>query len=267
MLKDSKINNHCNIKECGSGYLLLSLCVMNKKEKESLYSWGKDECDILRFSKKNIITKTNNHNMSLGEYYSFGNKGSYDNGNVNNSSVGQYANKKYKNKYRQQSSDINDVVMHQCTSMELGKGIATMFLILPQLTEHLSPIVNTASKIQDKIGDINLVKCPGYNNGCWQSQVCINACTRVFHTEKDCTYTIINVPNQDNIEKKEKQTKYNFLFMIKPKCYIGLNLQVGTTLLFSGYLLTHRQHCSTSPNEMDVSSIWHRMEPKNYLII
>ena len=237
--------------DCGSGMLLLCFCAVNHEESNSLNKWGMEECKILTACKKNIITKKNNHNMSLGEYFSFGNKGSFDN-EINNSSVGQYKNKKYKNDSRQHVTDWISKKMHEQISHQLEKAIATMLNILPTLRQHISPIVDTASKIQQEDGDVNLKKCPGYQSGCWQSQVCINACTRRFHTENDCTYTIITVPNQVNTSKSSDSIpQFDFLYMIKPKCYVGIDMKIGTTFLFSGYMLTHRQHCYPPPESND----------------
>ena len=57
------------------------------------------------------------------------------------------------------------------------------------------------------------------------------------------TIVHISVPNQNS----ENSCKYQFLIMVKPKCYIGIPYDIGMTLLFSGQLLTHRQHCHPIP--------------------
>ena len=65
----------------------------------------------------------------------------------------------------------------------------------------IDSVFSITYKLQEKYGSICLegVKSSGY--GLWQSSVCINAQTGIFHTEKDSTYTVITVPSQ---KKKTK---------------------------------------------------------------
>ena len=50
-------------------------------------------------------------------------------------------------------------------------------------------------------------------NGLWQSELCVNALTRDFHTEKDISYTLISVPTQDyNDKDKDKAMPKDFYF-------------------------------------------------------
>ena len=81
-------------------------------------------------------------------------------------------------------------------------------------------------------------------NGIWQSCICVNAETEVFHTEQDCTYTVIWIPKQSKEIAKEVSKDHNcrFLFKVRDKCLIGIPLEADVTFLFSGSLLTHRQH-------------------------
>ena len=97
---------------------------------------------------------------------------------------------------------------------------------------------------------------PGSQNGVWQSCTCVNAETEVFHTEQDCTYTVVSIPNQSKeiVKEVSKDHNYHFLFKVRDKCLIGIPLEAGVTFLFSGNLLTHRQHCrqTTSVEENSV---------------
>ena len=78
------------------------------------------------------------------------------------------------------------------------------------------------------------VTSTGY--GSWSSNLCVNATTDLFHTEDDCTYTIISVPLQS-----KSQNKYKFLFQLNESSTIGIELIPNTSFMFSGMLLTHRQ--------------------------
>ena len=70
----------------------------------------------------------------------------------------------------------------------------------------------------------------------WQSSVCINAQTRIFHTEKDSTYTVITVSSQ-----KKKQNRYEFLFKINDSNILVFRILSGLSFFFSAKFLTHQQ--------------------------
>ena len=75
--------------------------------------------------------------------------------------------------------------------------------------------------------------------GMWQSSICVNGQTTNLHTENDCTYTIITVPEQS----KEENTvdDYIFLFQIKKGETIGIKMWDGISFMFSGKYLSRRQ--------------------------
>ena len=63
------------------------------------------------------------------------------------------------------------------------------------------------------------------DSGLWQSEICINAMTRDFHTEKDITYTLISVPDQCHDGKnKKKALTPTFLFQINDNMTFGFKL-------------------------------------------
>ena len=79
-------------------------------------------------------------------------------------------------------------------------------------------------------------------NGILNAHLCLNAQTRMKHTERDSSYTKICVPPH---EKESTDTgMYNipeFEFNITDNEAIVIMLDIGTTLVYSGFLLTHRQ--------------------------
>ena len=99
-------------------------------------------------------------------------------------------------------------------------------------------MIATAFRLQNKLRDINLQKTLASNNGLWQTCMCINAETADFHTENDCTYTMIHVPKQ---EKNYCQCQHFFSFKLSTDISIIFPLNKGTTVMFSGLYLTHRQ--------------------------
>ena len=56
---------------------------------------GQVNFDCYESIKKNIITKANNHNGSMGSYFNYGNRGNF--GMIDGSSVGQYTYKCFQN--------------------------------------------------------------------------------------------------------------------------------------------------------------------------
>ena len=86
-----------------SGMLLLCLCVDKTK---SGVSWGQDHCNIVKASKRSVITAKIKHNNSTGLYYSYGNKGNF--GLINDSSVSQYKYWKSKSKFQIKLSKSNN---------------------------------------------------------------------------------------------------------------------------------------------------------------
>ena len=69
----------------------------------------------------------------------------------------------------------------------------------------------------------------------------------MFHTEDNCTYTIIKAPNNERTPKMKVKKKYNLIFQLNRRHCIGLTITDGVSFLFSGSVLTHRQISKTLP--------------------
>ena len=67
--------------------------------------------------------------------------------------------------------------------------------------------------------------------------VCFNASTKKWHTENDCSYTLVSLPKQDCVRE------YVFFFRLNSNRYIGIPMQSGVSFVSSMKLLTHRQQC------------------------
>ena len=229
-----------------SGMLLLCLCVDKTK---SGVSWGQDHCNIVKASKRSVITSKITHNNSTGLYYSYGNKGNF--GLINDSSVSQYTYKKYKSEWRNEMSHSSNNFMQQLSAEDLLNGLLDMSVVLPAVGKVVSPIIDAAFEMQKVKGNIELSQVPGSSEGLWQTSICINAETHEFHTEEDCTYTVIKVPKHEKQQKKNCDKKYNFIFQLDRKHNIGLPMTDGVAFLFSGSVLTHRQSSTTLPQCKD----------------
>ena len=83
-----------------------------------------------------------------------------------------------------------------------------------------------------------------------QSEVCVNAKIAVLHTEGDATYTLVTVPKQCKIgNSKENKNRTYFIFQINPKQNIAIRMNMKLSFIFSGKLLTHRQHCNATSDQ------------------
>ena len=216
-----------------SGCVLLTFMHINKTVDKLGMKWGREQYDAVKSCKTNIMTLANNHHGSCGEYFSWGNKGNY--GMENNSSVGCYVTKPGA------KTSLNSALIEHMVNMELHNSILQITKILPSLHNVIAPVIGIAHDLQSSTTNINRTERYGSDVGIWQSSVGINAVTKEMHTEDDVTYTTISVPRQENYSKDRH---YHFMYQFGQKCNVSLPLNAGTTLLFSGKLLTHRQTCN-----------------------
>ena len=106
----------------------------------------------------------------------------------------------------------------------------------------MSPVLKVAYDAQSTWGDINLSNVATTVNGMWQSQICVDASTAVEHTENDCTYTVISVPNQHiSLSRKMRKSLY-FVFCISQSESLRLPLAPHLSFFYSGLFLVHRQN-------------------------
>ena len=222
----------------GSGIVLLFLCVFPPSNKTKLngINWNDEAAAKLKFAKNNVLMSSKGkHFDSTGEYYSFGNKGNF--GMVNNSSIGIYCSKLYRNIENQKKAKVIAEEMEKLSATEVGYGVMKLSAIIPNIHKLLSPVVDVAFNMQAEHGDVNLQQVETSASGLWQSKVCINASTKKWHTENDCSYTLVSVPEQDCTRK------YVFFIKLNANKYIGIPMASGVSFVSSMKFLTHRQQC------------------------
>ena len=95
--------------------------------------------------------------------------------------------------------------------------------------------------MQNDLSDINFKEITGSKEGLWQTSMCVNAETNDYHIESDCTYTMIHVPKQ---VRKQPKRKFQFNFKFSNDVMYSISLNTGTSILFSGQYITHRQSCN-----------------------
>lgn len=82
-------------------------------------------------------------------------------------------------------------------ALEMDNATNAFARHIRNIKHFLSPIIDEAYKMQANIGDINIQRVASIKSGLYQSQVFVDASTEVAHTENDCTYTLISIPNQE----------------------------------------------------------------------
>ena len=221
-----------------SGQVVLLICVARKIPEGNMF-WTSTDYKNIKKTKPNILA-VNNHHDSKGFYASFGNKGSFD--KCISSSVGQYATKR--NKCTEKQLEIIESAdrYEKKIDNEISRAVMDMNSVLPKIRSIISPIIDTAFELQTSKKDINIKKVYTSASGCWQSSICVNATTGQFHTENDCTYTLISVPHQNTIKFDNQKNHYNFLFSLNNKKKVNIPLYPGVSFIFSAPFLTHRQH-------------------------
>lgn len=83
----------------------------------------------------------------------------------------------------------------------------------------------------------NIIQTKNESLGCFPAAcVCINCGTKTLHTEKDCSFTAIHVPNQ-----RTEHDNVHFQLYINENESILVGLHPKVSILLSSYLQTHRQ--------------------------
>ena len=241
LIVSSSVNN---IKPSGKVVLLTTVF---KKINSSEKVWSIDDFNMIKKSKPNIL-KSNTHFNSNGFYASFGNKGSFEKNEQ--SSVGQYTNKRSSSSSKQFLIDVVANEYERFVADDISRCTNDLSSILPKIKTIISPIISTAYELQSSIRNINIKEGYASHSGCWQTSICMDATTGQFHTEKDCTYTLISIPNQNTITKQSAAINYHFLFSLSNKIQLNIPLYPGISFIFSAAFLTHRQHI----NEYDKSN-------------
>ena len=205
-------------KEHPSEYVVLAFGILDKSIKNQEKQWSKEDVDGLLKCKKNIVDE-GKHFESKGTYIHFGNVGLFGRNKINNdSSVSTYVCMKGKEdkaeSYEEEVAAVLETAVNQISKY------------VPIVESIIAPVFSIAYRLQEKYGSICLEQVKSTESGLWQSSICVNAQTRIFHTEKDSTYTVITVPLQ-----KKKHNRYEFLFKINESNALVFNMLQGLFFL------------------------------------
>ena len=208
-------------------------------------SWNSKLLPKLQQTKPNICINngTNNHFRSQGYISAWGNKAFYGKSSET-STVSQYVSKSPSKTVRIEEVERLNMELEDIVAKEVELSVARITHTFPNISQLIAPILNVAYQKQIDDGDVNFNLSKTSKDGLWQSEMCVNAITRDFHTEKDATYTLISVPQQDFDDKtKKKPSPTYFLFNINENTTIGFKMSQSTSFIFNGTMLTHRQFC------------------------
>ena len=75
---------------------------------------------------------------------------------------------------------------------------------------------------------MNITKTIFFNCGLWQLTICDTCQTSNFHTEDDCTYTVVSTHNQDYEDIRAEPNVY-FIFQMNSGENFGLKMDPGLT--------------------------------------
>ena len=230
----------------GSNKVLLCLMKHERlKSPDNECHWNSKLFQKLQRTKPNICVKNgvNNHFNSQGYISAWGNKAFYGKSTLN-STVSQYVTKTSMKASRIEEVSKENADIENIVSKEVKVSVERLSKYFPNIRELIAPILNVAYVKQIDDGDINFNLSKTSKDGLWQSELCVNAITRDFHTEKDVTYTLISVPQQDCIDKsKKKPSPTMFLFKINEDKTVGFKMSQNISFIFNGTMLTHRQFC------------------------
>ena len=192
-----------------SGKILLYMIKLSNTkdpDKSDDWLWRDSLLPRIKKCKNSLCIKGGkyNHFNSQGYIAAFGNKALFAQSPVN-STVSQYVSRNGKNETAASSIKNEAHVFESLVSDEVEAAVDKFSKYFPNIKSMIAPILNVAFEKQVATGDVNFKEVMTSKQGLWQSELCCNAVTKDFHTERDITYTLISVPYQfvDNNEKKK----------------------------------------------------------------
>lgn len=221
-------------------------------EKSNDLELPNDIDEIYSLHKENIITANAPHHGSYGLYYADGLKASYQKMDKSQSSIDNYATyhtdaqtfvqfQSAQNAINSCIHQANDFLVNELSNEERNEDVIKL-AANSSCVKLLNELYSMSSLSQTKpLGTLH----HGENDLHWcSSNVCIDAGTKQYHTEIDTSMTLIHRPYfQSCCHRKcsQHRTTFNFKVPINSSEELKIPLVDGCVILFSGYLLKHRQ--------------------------
>ena len=239
-----------------SGKVILMIAIQTQCNSSNVNNvvWDNSLYDRLKRCKPDVL-KSYDHHGSQGSCFSFGNKPYYK--IVNNSSVGVYSVLKRENKETQRKIDKEAKEMEHICSITITDAIQALGRILPQIRNLISPVLDVAHLMQKKKKQIGLMEIETSGIGCWNAFLYANGRTDNLHTEVDCAYTLITVPNQKRKQNTKLDNKPLFVFKLSEKQQILFPLSNGLSFVYNGRFVMHRQ--AYYPDEEDSKNVFYNL--------
>ena len=124
----------------------------------------------------------------------------------------------------------------------IEKTIDNMHTPFTPLKRSISPLIDKLQVHLDLFPEKRKKECMLVDQGFVNYNLCLNAQTEKKHTECDASYTVIAVPSQlGKVHSKEKKNKGRFELNLDENKTFIIPMEIGTSFVYSGYLLTHHQ--------------------------
>ena len=244
--------------KCGNNYVLYAFIGDLAKSRDTI-ELSNNISDIYLKHKTSIITQSNPHHRSEGDYLANGLKASRGIDTAK-SSVGYYKTDKtdapsfmqFQKAQRSVNSSIheaNKYLMRELENDDVIKFAANSSSVqLLNELYSLSSLTLTRPLKTLHHGDNNLHWC--------SSNFCVDACTMDYHTERDTSMTLIFRPYfQPCCRRKcsQRRTTFNFRIPVNNGSEeLKIPLVDGCVILFSGYLLEHRQENASKESKTTI---------------
>ncbi|KAL7443307.1 hypothetical protein ACHAXM_008901 [Skeletonema potamos] len=237
------MNEHQN-----DNYVLYAF-IGSMEKSNDFFDLPNDIAHIYSLHKSTIIGTNTSHHGSYGLYYADGLKASYQKLDESLSSIGGYAthnlNTPSFERFQVAQNAINSCI-HQANKFlvsELDNNDAIKLAANSSCVKLLKEIYNLTPLPQTRTLD---TLHSGEHDLYWcSSNVCVNAGTEQYHTEIDTSMTMILRPYfQSCVCRKscsQYRTTFNFKIHVNGSEELKIPLVDGCVILFSGYLLEHRQ--------------------------
>eukprot|EP00984_Skeletonema_dohrnii_P033327 scaffold29517_cov148-Skeletonema_dohrnii-CCMP3373.AAC.1 len=249
-MNDTKFQCHYHFihdNELQNGNYVICAFVGDMEQSDVILNLPNDIAESYSKHKDSIIGPNTSHHGSYGMYYADGLKASYEKMDESQSSIRNYTTNNTDDQFQVTKESINSCI-HQANKYLVNKldnddaiKLAANSSCVKSLVElyNMSSLTRPSGLDTLHFGENDLHWC--------SSNVCSDAGTNQYHTEIDTSMTLILRPYfKSCCERKCSQcrTTFNFEIPVNGSEELKIPLVDGCIILFSGYLLKHRQQNS-----------------------
>ena len=121
------------------------------------------------------------------------------------------------------------------------------------LQRKFSPKVSVMQNILDIYPEKNYTERYLEKNGFINSHLCVNAATKIEHTEHGSSYTVIVVPNQQTCFRSNGfNFRARFKLVVNKLTTFLINIYPGVLFTYSGYTLTQQQQLNMNMKDSEM---------------